>query len=142
MHALRTATPQKSTAPVAAPNTNLNQPAARITPPAATAHATPVCGGPDPTCFVHHLEEALLLVESMKLTDDQQTKISQLATAQKARCAEAKKQHTTTHEQILALLTPDQHQKLQAAADHSSHCHEGVHAVPAELPGTSEQLDL
>lgn len=129
------ATSQKSTAPAAALNTKLNQPAARITPPTATAHPTPVCSGPDPTCFVHHLEEAVLLVESMKLTDDQKTKISQLATAQKARCAEAMKQHTATHEQILALLTPDQHQKLQAAADHSSHCHEGVHAVPAELPG-------
>lgn len=128
------ATSQKSTAPVASPNAKLTQPAAHTTPTAAAAQPTPVCGGPDPTCFVHHLEEALLLVESMKLTDDQKTKISQLATAQKARCAEAKKQHTTTHEQILALLTPDQHQKLQTAADHSSHCHDGVHAAPAELP--------
>jgi Spy/CpxP family protein refolding chaperone len=114
---------QKSTAPAASPNAKPNQPAARTTPPVAAAHPTPSSGGPDPTCIVHRLEEALQLVESMKLTDDQKTKISQLTEAQTARCIEAKKQHKAVHEQILALLTPDQHQKLQAAADGSEHCH-------------------
>jgi Spy/CpxP family protein refolding chaperone len=81
---------------------------------------------------VHRLEEALHLVESMKLTNDQKTKISQLTQAQTARCTEQKKQHRATHEQILALLTPEQHQKLQAEADDSAHCHQDFHtALPA-----------
>ena len=128
------ATSQKSTAPVAATHAQPNHPAARTTPPAAPTHPQAVGGNPESSCFAHRLEEALLLVESMKLTDDQRTKISQLATAQLARCTEARKQHTTAHEQILALLTPDQQQKLQASADHSCHCHEEAHAVPATLP--------
>src|ERR1039458_2742284 len=98
-------TSQKPTAPVASPNVKPNQPAARTTPPVAAAHPTPPSGGPDSTCFVHRLEEALQLVESMQLTNDQKTKISQLTQAQTARCTEAKKQHKANHEQILALLT-------------------------------------
>ena len=107
---------QKPAAPPASPNAKPNQPVERTTPPVTPAHPTPPSGGPDATCFVHRLEEALQLVESMQLTNDQKTKISQLTKAQSARCTEAKRQHKATHEQILALLTPDQHQKLQAAA--------------------------
>ena len=125
-------TSQKPVAPVASPNTKPNQPAARTTPPVTAAHPTPPSGGPDPTCFVHRLEEALQLVESMQLTNDQKTKISQLTTAQTARCTEEKKQHKATHEQILALLTPDQHQKLQAASDGPGHCHKDSHMAHEE----------
>jgi len=127
-------TSQKPPAPVASPNAKPNQPAARTTPPVAAAHPTPSSGGPDSTCFVHRLEEALQLVESMQLTGDQKTKISQLTQAQSARCAEAKTQHKASHEQILALLTPDQQQKLKAAADDAEHCHKDgpvEHAVHA-----------
>jgi Spy/CpxP family protein refolding chaperone len=130
-------TQQKPTAPVASPNAKSNQPAARTTPPVAAARPTPTSGGPDPTCAVHRLEEALKLVESMKLTDDQKTKISELTTEQTARCTEARKQHKANHEEILALLTTDQAQTLQVAADEASHCHkEGAmapegHAVHA-----------
>jgi Spy/CpxP family protein refolding chaperone len=125
-------TSQKPVAPVASPNTKPNQPAARTTPPVTAAHPTPSSGGPDPTCFVHRLEEALQLVESLQLTNDQKTKISQLTTAQTARCTEAKKQHKANHEQILALLTPDQRQKLQAASDGPEHCHKDSHTAPEE----------
>jgi Spy/CpxP family protein refolding chaperone len=125
-------TSQKPTAPVASPNAKPNQPAARTTPPVAAAHPTPPSGGPDSTCFVHRLEEALQLVESMQLTNDQKTKISQLTQAQTARCTEAKKQHKANHEQILALLTPDQRQKLQAASDGPEHCHKDSHTAPEE----------
>jgi Spy/CpxP family protein refolding chaperone len=122
-------TSQKPAVPAASPSAKPNQPAARTTPPVAAAHPTPPSGGPDPTCVVHRLEEALLLVESMQLTNEQKTKISQLTKAQTARCTEEKKQHKATHEQILALLTPDQHQKLQAAADGPEHCHKESHAA-------------
>jgi len=125
-------TTQKPTAPVASPNAKPNPPAARPTPPAAATRTTPPAGGPDPTCVVHRLEEALQLVESLQLTDDQKTKISQFTKVQTARCAEAKKLHKANHAQILALLTPDQQQKLQAAADDSAHCHQDVHAAPEE----------
>ena len=125
-------TSQKPTAPVASPNAKPNQPAARTTPPVATARPTPPAGGPDPTCLVHRLEEALLLVESMQLTDDQKKKISQIAQAQTARCTEAKKQHKASHEQIIALLSPDQQQTLHAAADDSERCHKDGHLALAE----------
>ena len=125
-------TSQKPTSPVASPNAKPNQPAARTTPPVAAARPTPPAGGPDPTCFVHRLEEALLLVESMQLTDDQKTKISQIAHAQTARCTEAKKQHKASHEQIIALLTSDQQQTLHAAADDSERCHKDGHLALAE----------
>jgi DNA-binding MarR family transcriptional regulator len=75
---------------------------------------------------------ALQLVESMKLTDDQKKKISQLTEAQTARCAEAKKQHKAAHDQIFALLTPDQQQTLKAAADDAEHCHKGDHMASEE----------
>ena len=127
-------TSQKPTAPAASPNAKPNQPVARTTPPVTAAHPTPSSGGPDPTCVVHRLEEALQLVESMKLTDDQKAKISQLTQEQAARCTEAKKQHKANHEKILALLTPDQNQKLQAAADDSEHCHQDGHGAHAEHP--------
>ena len=81
---------------------------------------------------MHRLEEALQLVESMQLTNDQKQKISQLTTAQMARCTEEKKQHRATHEQILALLTSEQHQKLQAASDGPGHCHLDHHLAPDE----------
>jgi Spy/CpxP family protein refolding chaperone len=125
-------TSQKPTAPVASPNAKSNQPAARPTSPMAAAHPTPPSGGPEPTCFVHRLEEALELVESMQLTNEQKTKISQLTKAQTARCIEGRKQHQATHEQILALLTPDQQQTLQAASDGPEHCHKDSHAAPGE----------
>ncbi len=125
-------TSQKPTAPVASPNAKPNQPAARPTPPVAAARPTPPSGGPEPTCFVHRLEEALQLVESMQLTNEQKAKISQLTKAQTARCTEERKQHQATHEQILALLTPDQHQQLQAASDGPEHCHKDSHAAPGE----------
>ena len=123
---------QKPPAPVASPNAKSNQPVARTTPPVAAAHPTPSSGGPDPTCAVHRLEEALQLVESMKLTDVQKTKISQLTQAQTVRCSEAKKQHKANHEQILALLTTDQSQTLQTAADEASHCHKEGQMAPEE----------
>ena len=119
----------RTAAPAASPNA---QPAARPTPPVAAARPTPPSGGPESTCFVHHLEEALQLVESMQLTNEQKTKISQLTKAQTARCIEGRKQHQATHEQILALLTPDQQQKLQAASDGPEHCHKDGHAAPEE----------
>lgn len=125
-------TSQKPTAPVASPNAKPSQPIARPTPPVPAAHPTPPSGGPDTTCFVHHLEEALELVESLQLTSDQKTRISQLTKAQAARCAEAKKQHQATHKQILALLTPDQQEKLQAASGGPDHCHKDSHVLPAE----------
>ena len=132
-------TSQKPTAPVASPyakpsqpNAKPGQPVARTTPPVTAAHPTPPSGGPDSTCFVHRLEEALQLVESMHLTNDQKTKISQLTTAQTAHCTEEKKRHQATHEQILALLTPDQHQTLQAAAEGPGHCHKDSHMAPEE----------
>ncbi len=68
----------------------------------------------------------------MKLTDEQKTKISQLTEAQTARCIEAKKQHQANHQQILALLTPDQQQTLKAAADDAEHCHKVGHMAPEE----------
>ena len=124
---------QKPTAPVASSNAKPNQPA-RTTPPVNAAHPTPASGGPDSTCFVHCLEHALQLVESMKLTDEQKTEISQLTEAQSARCAEAKEQHRANHEQILALLTPDQQQTLKNAADAAEHCHQGGHGAHVEHP--------
>ncbi len=124
-------TSQKPTSPVASPNAKPNQPAG-TTPVVTPAHPTPSSGGPDSTCFVHRLEEALQLVESMQLTNDQKTKISQLTSAQTARCTEERKQHKATHEQILALLTPDQHQKLQAASDGPAHCHKDSHMALEE----------
>lgn len=126
-------TTQKPTASVASPNAKPNPSAARTTPPVAAAvRPTPTSGGPDPTCAVHRLEEALQLVESMKLTDDQKTKISQLTAAQTARCTEARKQHKANHEQILALLTSDQAQTLQTAADEARHCHKDGQMAPEE----------
>jgi Spy/CpxP family protein refolding chaperone len=125
-------TSQKSVVPVAALKAKPNQLAARPTPPVAAAHPTPPSGDPDSACFVHRLEEALQLVESMQLTNDQKTKISQLTKAQTARCIEGRKQHQATHEQILALLTPDQQQTLQAASDGPEHCHKDGHAAPGE----------
>ena len=125
-------TSQKPTAPVASPDAKPNQPAARPPPPVAAARPPPPSGGPEPTCFVHLLEEALQLVESLQLTNEQKTKISQLTKAQTARCIEARKQHQATHEQILALLTPDQQQKLQAASDGPEHCHKDSPAAPGE----------
>ena len=70
----------------------------------------------------------------MQLTDDQKPKISQLTKAQTARCTEERNQHKATHEQILALLTPDQHQKLQAVSDGPEHCHKDKdsHTAPEE----------
>jgi Spy/CpxP family protein refolding chaperone len=125
-------TSQKPTASFASPNAKSNQPAARTTPPVTATHPTPSAGGPESTCFVHHLEESLQLVESMQLTNDQKTKIAQFTTAQAARCAEAKKLHQADHEQILALLTPDQRQKLQAAAAAAEHCQKESHSLPAD----------
>ena len=115
-------TSQKSTASVASPNAKPNQPA---------AHSTPCSGGSDSNCFVHRLEEALKLVESLQLTNEQKTKIAQFTKEQTARCSEEKKQRKATHAQILALLTPDQQKTLQAVADDSAHCHQGQHAEQA-----------
>ncbi len=115
-------TSQKPTAPVASPNAKSNLPVARTTPPVTPAHSAPTSGGPDSTCAVHRLEEALQLVESMKLTNEQKTKIAQLTAAQTARCAATKKLHQETHGQILALLTADQNEMLQASADEAHHC--------------------
>jgi hypothetical protein len=125
-------TTQKPSASVASPNAKSNQPAVRTTPPVTAAHPTPSVGGTDSNCFVHRLEEALQLVESMKLTDDQKTKIAQLTREQTVRCAEAKKQHKANHEQILALLTPAQHETFQAAADDAEHCHRESSLAPEE----------
>ena len=122
----------RTAVPVASPNAQPNQPTARPTPPVAAARPTPPSGGPEPTCFVHRLEEALQLVESMQLTNEQKTKISQLTKAQTARCIDGRKQHQATHEQILAVLTPDQQQKLQAASDGPEHCHKDGQAAPGE----------
>ena len=66
------------------------------------------------------------------LTDDQKAKIAELTKVQTARCTEEKKRHEATHAQILALLTPGQHETLQAAADGSAHCHTDGHSAPAE----------
>lgn len=72
------------------------------------------------------------LVESMHLTSDQKTKIDHLTAAQTARCNEEKRLHRTTHEQILALLTPDQHQTLQAS-ENSDHGHKNHASADVEL---------
>jgi len=68
---------QKSTAPVTSPHAKANQPAVCATPPVTPAHPPPQSGGPDPTCFMHRLEEALQLVESMQLASDWKTEIAQ-----------------------------------------------------------------
>jgi Spy/CpxP family protein refolding chaperone len=112
-------TTQKPVPPIASPNAK----GAHAAPPAAACHTTPLSAGPGPTCIVHRLEEALELVESMQLTSDQKTRIAQLTKAQSARCAEEKRQHKATHEQILAILTPEQHEKLEAADAGPEHCH-------------------
>ena len=124
-------TTQKPPAPSASSNAKPNQPTHPTAPVAAT-HPAPSSGGPGSTCFVHCLETALRLVESMKLTNEQKTKISQLTEAQTARCTEAKKQHQANHEQILALLTADQQQTLKAAADDAEHCHKEGHMALEE----------
>jgi hypothetical protein len=124
-------TAQKATAPVASSNAKPNPPT-RPTAPVAAAHPAPSSAGPDSTCFVHCLENAVQLVGSMKLTDIQMKKISQLTEAQSARCAEAKKQHQANHEQILALLTPDQQQTLKNAAEDAAHCHKDGHMALEE----------
>jgi Spy/CpxP family protein refolding chaperone len=128
-------TTQKPAPSLASSNAKPNQAAARPAASSAAANrATPTSAVPDPTCGVHRLEGALQLVESLKLSDDQVTKVSQLTREQTARCTEARIQHQANHAQILALLTPDQQQKLQtaAAADVSVHCHQDVHAAPGE----------
>jgi Spy/CpxP family protein refolding chaperone len=124
-------TTQKPPAPGASSNAKPNQPT-RTTPPVTATHPAPSSGGPGSTCFVHCLETALQLVESMKLTDEQKTKIAQLTEAQTARCVEAKQQHLANHEQILALLTPDQQQTLEIAADHADRCHRDGHLAREE----------
>jgi Spy/CpxP family protein refolding chaperone len=68
----------------------------------------------------------------MQLTNEQKAKISQLTKAQTARCTEEKNQHKATHEQILALLTPVQHEKLQAVSDGPEHCHKDSNAALEE----------
>jgi hypothetical protein len=124
-------TSQKPVTPVASPKARPGQPIARTTPPVTAARPTPPSGGPDSICFVHRLEEALQLVESLQLTNDQKTRILHLTKEQSARCTEAKKQHKANHEQILALLTRDQ-QLLQAAVDDLEDCHKDDHTAPAE----------
>jgi len=124
-------TTQKPAAPAASSNAKPNQPV-RTTPPVTAAHPAPASDAPDSTCFVHCLETALQLVESMKLTGDQKTKISQVTEAQTARCAEAKHQHQASHEQILALLSPDQQQTLKNAAEKAAHCHQDGHMAIEE----------
>jgi len=89
------------------------------TTPAAGCHNQPQSANADPACCaVHRLEEAVQLTEAIHLTDDQKTKISALTKKQceesHARCTQAHEAHKATHAQILALLTPDQQQKLQA----------------------------
>jgi hypothetical protein len=124
-------TTQKPPTPVGSSNGKPNQPA-RTTPPVTAVLPAPSSGGPESTCFVHRLEMAFQLVESMKLTNEQKAKLSQLSAAQTARCTEAKKQHQANHEQILALLTPAQQQTLKAAAEDGEHCHQDVHMALAE----------
>ena len=124
-------TTQKPPAPAASSPAKSSQ-SPRGTSPAAAVHPAPSSGGPDSTCYVHGLETAVRLVESMKLTDEQRTKISQLTEAQTVRCAEARKQHQANHEQILALLTPAQQQTLRNSADHEGHCHTDGHPAPEE----------
>ena len=68
----------------------------------------------------------------MQLTNDQKIKISQLTKAQSARCTEERNQHKATHEQILALLTPVQQEKLQVTSDGPGHWHRDSHAAPME----------
>jgi Spy/CpxP family protein refolding chaperone len=69
-------------------------------------------------CIVHRLEDAVKLTEGLHLTDEQKAKISALTKKQteesQALCAKAHEGHKATHAQILALLTPDQQQKLHA----------------------------
>ncbi|MCX6953888.1 MAG: hypothetical protein NTV51_17195 [Verrucomicrobia bacterium] len=150
--------PQKSTvptSPVASPNVRAGTPpnvkantspnvriapapGVKASPPSRTAApadsgSTPSpMAGADANCAVHRLEEALQLVGSLQLTDDQKAKISELTKVQAARCAEEKKHHEATHAQILALLTPGQHETLQAAADGAAHGHTDGHPAPAE----------
>ena len=124
-------TSSQKTGAVASTNLKSTPPAARTTPPVTPAHPELPIGGPDATCTVHHLEEALQLVEALQLTSEQKTKISQLTQAQSARCAEEKKLHHATHEQILALLTPEQRESLHAMSEGPEHCH---HVAAVEAP--------
>jgi len=125
---------QKAGANVAGSTVHSTPPAARTTPPVTPAHVDLPVAGPDANCTVHQLEEALQLVEALQLTSEQKAKISQLTQAQSARCAEEKKHHHATHEQILALLTPEQRDHLQSASAGAEHCrHEGHPALIADV---------
>jgi Spy/CpxP family protein refolding chaperone len=127
-------TSQKPTAPNASSKAKPNHPVASTVLAVTAAQPTPSSGGPDSTGFVHRLEDALRLVESLQLTNEQKAKISQLTAAQTARSAEEKKLHRITHEQILALLTSDQEQTLRAASDAPGHSHADGLATPVEHP--------
>jgi len=89
-------------------------------------------------CAVHRLEEALQLTESFHFTSEQKSKITALTNKQTAEsqalCAKAHEGHKATHTQIVALLTPDQQQKLHAMeAAASEHCAtSAAHAVGAK----------
>lgn len=87
--------------------------------PAAGCHTSSKSGEADPAfCVMHRLEEAIQLTEAIHLTDEQKTKIGALTKKQceesHALCTQAHEAHKATHAQILALLTPDQQQKLHA----------------------------
>ncbi len=80
-------------------------------------------------CLVHRLEEALCLTESFHLSNEQKAKITALTKKQteesQALCAKAHEAHKATHAQIIALLTPDQQQKLRAMEPAADHCTTG-----------------
>jgi len=87
----------------------------------------PHLGGPDPTCIVHRLADALQITEALQLTNDQKSKITDLFKKQTEQlhslCAQARQLHQTTHAQMLALLTPDQQKSLQALSPpEAEHC--------------------
>ena len=67
---------------------------------------------------MHRLEEALQLTEALHLTQEQKSKIVEMTKKQAeeshALCVKAHEAHLATHVQILALLTPDQRQKLHS----------------------------
>jgi Spy/CpxP family protein refolding chaperone len=87
--------------------------------PAAGCHTHAPSANADPACcVVHRLEEAVQLTEAIHLTDEQKTRIGELTKKQceesHALCTQAHEAHKATHAQILALLTPEQQQKLHA----------------------------
>jgi Spy/CpxP family protein refolding chaperone len=128
-----TAAPARSASPESGASSCSEHPA---TPPSSSCGDQPThLGGPDPTCIVHRLAEALQITEALQLTNDQKSKITDLFKKQTEQlhglCAQARQLHQATHAQMLALLTSDQQKSLQALSPpEPEHCCTNTAAVP------------